>query len=205
MRQFFTFRFWASVLGLAVLLGVIYTQARGGSANDLVQEVRPPERRIDLITRILAAQPDAGWTVRDGITVGEAQFDTGYGGKLIVASGTQGELQCDALAVPGGCYVLADMLGDAVVWFVLLPYPPRADEASLPAIEILLDDVTTARLTNGWVLPLADRVERRCPGVDTPSLSSFVGRFGTRATTVLDVARQEIIAVACPAEEVSAD
>ncbi len=51
-----------------------------------------------MITRVLAARLDPGWTVRDGVTVGSAEIDTGYGATPTVRPGTYGELQCDALA-----------------------------------------------------------------------------------------------------------
>jgi hypothetical protein len=114
-------------------------------------------------------------------------------------------LQCDALTTPGGCYLMADMLGTAIVWFVVLPYPETADRASLPAIDLLLDDVTTAELTNGWILPLADVVDRSLCSEDTTSLTNFVRKFGDRSTTILDVAKGEIVAVDCPDDLASTD
>ena len=198
MRQFFTFRFWLSIVAVAALLGVLYLNVRDADVGKPAQAGGPTERKIDTVTRVLAARLDPGWTVRDGVTVGSAEIDTGYGATLSIKPGTYGELQCDALATQGGCYMMADMLGNAVVWFVVLPYPASADRASLPAIELLLNDVTEAELTNGWILPLAGVVDRTLCSEDTTSLTNFVRKFGDRATTILDVAKGEITAVDCP-------
>lgn len=199
MRQFFTFRFWLSAVAVVALLGVLFLQVREADVGEPAHAGGPTERDINMITRVLAARLDPGWTVRDGVTVGSAEIDTGYGATLSIKPGTLGELQCTELATPGGCYLMADTLGNAIIWFVVLPYPDASDEATLPAIEFLLDDVTRAELTNGWVLPLASVVNRseRCRE-DTTSLTNFVNKFGADATTILDVARQEIVAVACP-------
>lgn len=206
MRQFFTFRFWLSIVAVAALLGVLYLNVRGADVGKPAQAGGPTERHIDTVTRVLAAHLDPGWTVRDGVTVGSAELDTGYGGTLSIKPGTLGELQCDALATPGGCYLMADMLGNAVVWFVVLPYPASADRASLPAIDLLLNDVTEAELVNGWILPLANVVDRsaNCKE-DTTSLTNFVRKFGDQATTILDVAKGEIVAVGCPDDLATAD
>jgi hypothetical protein len=206
MRQFFTFRFWLSAVAVVALLGILYVQVRDTDVGKPAHAGGPTERDINMITRVLAARLDPGWTVRDGVTVGNAEIDTGYGATLSIKPGTLGELQCDALTTPGGCYLMADTLGNAIIWFVVLPYPDAtaSDEARLPAIEFLLDDVTRAELTNGWVLPLASVVERRC-SEDTTSLTNFVNKFGDDGTTILDVARQQVVAVTCPDPGTAAD
>lgn len=204
MRQFFTFRFWLSILAVGALLGVLYLNVRDADVGEPAQANGPTERQIDMVTRVLAARLDPGWTVRDGVTVGAAEIDTLYGATLAIRPGTYAELQCDALATPGGCYMMADMLGNAVVWFVILPYPETADRAPLPAIDLLLNDVTDAELVNGWILPLANVVDRQC-AEDTTSLTNFVRKFGDRATTILDVTKGQIVAVQCPADLASAD
>jgi len=205
MRQFFTFRFWLSIVAVVALLGVLYLNVRDAEVGKPAQAGGPTERPIDMVTRVLAARLDPGWTVRDGVTVGTAEFDTGYGATLSIKPGTFGELQCDALATPGGCFMMADMLGNAVVWFVVLPYPETADRASLPAIELLLDDVTKAELTNGWILPLARTVDRTLCAEDTTSLTNFIRKFGDEATTILDVTKGQIVAVDCPDDLASTD
>jgi hypothetical protein len=205
MRQFFTFRFWLSIVAVLALLGVLYLNVRDAEVGKPAQAGGPTEREVDTVTRVLGARLDPGWTVRDGLTVGAAEIDTGYGGTLSIKPGTYGQLQCDALTTPGGCYLMADMLGNAVVWFVVLPYPQTADRASLPAIELLLNDVTEAQLTNGWILPLANVVDRSLCSEDTTSLTNFIRKFGDRGTTILDVAKGEIVAVDCPDDLASTD
>ncbi len=205
MRQFFTFRFWLSVVAVLGLLAFLAVQVRDTDVGEPAQADGPTVRNIDLVTRVLAARLDEGWTVRNGTTVGTAEIDTGYGATLSIKEGTLGELQCAALTTPGGCYLMADTLGNAVIWFVVLPYPTTADRAALPAIDLLLDDVTKAQLVNGWVLPLADAVDRSLCAEDTTSLTNFVHKFGDDTTTILDVAKGEIVAVDCPDDLTSTD
>ena len=205
MRQFFTFRFWLSIVAVLALLGVLYLNVRDADVGKSAEAGGPTAREVDTVTRVLGARLDPGWTVRDGVTVGTAEIDTGYGATLSIRPGTFGQLQCDALATPGGCYLMADMLGTAVVWFVVLPYPDTADRAALPAIELLLDDVTAAQLTNGWILPLAGVVDRSLCSEDTTSLTNYVRKFGDRGTTILDVAKGEIVGVDCPDDLAATD
>jgi len=205
MRQFFTFRFWLSVVAVLGLLAFLAVQVRDTDVGKSAQADGPTDRNINLITRVLGARLDQGWTVRDGKTVGSAEIDTGYGATLSIKEGTLGELQCDAMPTPGGCYLMADTLGNAVIWFVVLPYPPAADRATLPAIDLLLNDVTKAELVNGWVLPLANSVDRSLCPEDTTSLTNFVHKFGDQATTILDVAKGQIVAVDCPENLATAD
>jgi hypothetical protein len=114
-----------------------------------------------------------------------------------LTDGTLGESSCLFPDVLNACVLLADTLGDGVVWFALLPAPASAsNELELPAIDSLLDGVTYARLDNGWEVPLLDRVVRRCE-TETPNLSSFVQRFADRHVTIIDLERAEVSAVRC--------
>src|SRR5262245_46237024 len=126
MRQFFTFRFWLSVIAVLALLGFLFVQVRDIRASEPDGSGGTTEREINMITRVLAARLDPGWTGRDGMTIGSAEIDTGYGATLAIKPGTLAQLQCDALTTPGGCFLVADTLGNAVIWFAVLPYPTNA-------------------------------------------------------------------------------
>ncbi len=118
---------------------------------------------------------------------------------LQLADGTLGESTCLFPDVTEACVLLADTLGDGIVWFSLVPAPPSGSlELDLPPIERLLDGVTYGRLTNGLELPLLDRVVRRCEE-ETPNLTAFVQKFEGRHTTVLDLVSGEVSAVRCDA------
>ena len=88
MRQFFTFRFWLSVVAVLGLLAFLAVQVRDTDVGKSAQADGPTDRNINLITRVLGARLDQGWTVRDGKTVGSAEIDTGYGATLSIKEGT---------------------------------------------------------------------------------------------------------------------
>ena len=73
--------------------------------------------------------------------------------------GTFGENECDELDQPEKCAIFADMLGDAVVWFAILPRA-SATTVELPPI-IDLDAGGAVLLVSAdldEILALADRV-----------------------------------------------
>ena len=65
--------------------------------------------------------------------------------------GTPGVVTCPDLAKP--CALLAETLGDTIVWFALVPLGPNF-RFELPAIESL--DGGYAHLVNGWEVRYAD-------------------------------------------------
>ena len=69
-----------------------------------------------------------------------------------IVPGTPGEVNCPALDEVAKCAVVADLLGDGVVWFAIVPLA-TSQTVALPAIVSLDDGFAT--LTNGWQLPYA--------------------------------------------------
>ena len=90
--------------------------------------------------------------------------------------------------------VIADLLGDAVLWFALVPYEPQPNIA-LPGITEL-DDQNLVELTNGWVVRRAANVDLDC-AEDVSSLTEFVRRFGTSSTTTFNLDSQQIVKMTC--------
>ena len=75
-----------------------------------------------------------------------------------VFAGTPGEITCPDLDKP--CVLLAETLGDTIMWFALVPLLPNF-QFELPAIESL--DGGYANLVNGWQVPYAPVIDRsRC-------------------------------------------
>ena len=77
-----------------------------------------------------------------------------------IFTGTPGELNCPELAAAVRCALVAELLGDSITWFSLVP---MVDDFrfELPAIVDL--DGGLAHLTNGWALPYARVIDRsRC-------------------------------------------
>jgi hypothetical protein len=199
MRQFATWRFWATI-GLLVFSTLILWTCRGDGGSPSESGVGGEPRRVDLIALTSVVRSETTWSVVDGKVVGDAVVVLDSGRTLVLAEGTVGESSCAYPDVVDACVLVADTLGDGVVWFSLLPAPPSGSrELELPAMSELLDGVTYARLANDWEVPLLDKVERRCD-VETPNLTAFVQRFAGRHVTIVDVDEQQVSAVRCFAE-----
>ena len=185
MRQLFNWRFVAAVGALAILALL----ARGLLVDDdsitTIVDASVAERRIDMIEPVATiTQADEFRIGLDGITSGFLDLTLDNGRIVRVAPGTLGEISCRDLDVPNGCVVLADVLGDAVVWFAIVP---RASGATveLPPIVDLQDG--EAVFTNGWRLPYAPIIERDCGDEDIPTFSDFLRRFGPGSVSILDL------------------
>lgn len=195
MRQFASWRVWAAIL--VVVMAASILRACAGDDGPAVSTEGLVSRRLDLISLTATIRSDAPWFVSDGAMSGDATVVLANGRVVQLTDGTLGESSCLFPDVLNACVLLADTLGDGVVWFALLPAPASAsNELELPAINSLLDGVTYARLDNGWEVPLLDRVVRRCE-TETPNLSSFVQRFADRHVTIIDLERAEVSAVRC--------
>jgi len=195
MRQFASWRVWAAIL--VVVMAASMLRACAGDDGPAASTEGLVSRRLDLISLTATIRSDAPWFVSDGAMSGDATVVLANGRVVQLADGTLGESSCLFPDVLNACVLLADTLGDGVVWFALLPAPASAsNELELPAIDSLLDGVTYARLDNGWEVPLLDRVVRRCE-TETPNLSSFVQRFADRHVTIIDLERAEVSAVRC--------
>lgn len=193
MRQFVSGRWWMTILvlvGATIVIALVVGTPGGGDTKDAVTPMR---RRLDLIGVPDAVRADEGWRVRGGATDGRAQF-TLDGHTYLLEPGTLGDVDCDPTEQT--CLVLADRLGDAIVWFTFIDADVASGEVALPPIEETLDGVTWARLVNGWELPLLSVVQRRCPD-ETTSFLDFLERFGTNHIVYLDLEQREISAVEC--------
>jgi hypothetical protein len=114
---------------------------------------------------------------------------------MIVKAGTPGEVSCPGLTGLAQCTVAADLLGDAVLWFSIVPGTPGST-VQLPAVVELLPG-GWVRLADGWVLRHAAKVDRSCPEA-TASLVDFIDTFGSEATSTFNFDRQELVKVTCP-------
>ena len=195
MRQLFNWRFVAAVGALALLALL----ARGLLVDDDsiadVVDSSVVERQIDMIAPVATiTQADEFRIGRDGTTSGYLDLTLDTERVVRVAPGTLGEISCRELDVPNGCVVLADMLGDAVVWFAILPQAPGAT-VELPPIVDLQDG--EAVLTNGWRIPYAPVIERECGDEDIPTFSEFLRRFGPDSVSIVDLETRQITAAVC--------
>jgi len=194
MRQFFSWRVWAAfaaVFGLAVLWKVIAPEPGvTGSAP-----AGPKHRTVQFVSLVYAVKPSAGFAVSGGVVSGSADLILDGQRTMHLVPGTPGDIDCDEIAEIGRCVVLADLLGDAVVWFSLQPVQAGLKVFAPPIVDLLDDGI--ALLQNGWLVPYDSDVRRTCIE-DTGSLREFLDEYGPRSTTVIDVAQQRITHVVCP-------
>lgn len=195
MRQLFNWRFVAAVAALAALALLARAILTDNSSIEAVIEPEMIERKIDLIEPIESATSSGDFTVDpSGVTTGFIDLTLDAERVLRIVPGTLGQVECDDLDTTNRCAVLADMLGDAVVWFAILPQAPRAT-VELPPIVDLIGG--SAVLNSGWRLPYAPVIERDCGGEDIPTFSDFLRRFGPDSVTILDLETRQVTTVRC--------
>lgn len=186
---------------VAVATGALWTWAsgRGGDAQG------PVLRRIDTVAVVQTVNVDGGWGIQDGVTTAAARFGLDDGRILTAFAGTLADPAplvpaCDDFATPGACVLLADLLGDAVVWFALVAADDADGDAvlTLPGLVDMEDNGNLGVYANGWVLPLASPTRRDCTDTDTTNLRQFITAFPPdRATSTLDLITDTVVSVAC--------
>ncbi|NDE20169.1 MAG: hypothetical protein EBZ98_00710 [Actinobacteria bacterium] len=96
--------------------------------------------------------------------------------------------------------LLADMLGEGVVWYALVNADSIiARTLVLPTLVDMVDGGDTGVLANGWQVPLANGVIRTCAGEPrSTTLRAFIESYSEAGIrTVLDLDRDEVVEVIC--------
>ncbi len=199
MRQVLTWRFVAAVAALFVLLVVVNAAFnRGDAIAEITGPIEPVERRPTLISLVLRAEAE-GFTITE---TGQASTDLVLqlppdDRKVRIFQGTPGVVTCPALTDPnafGQCAVLAELLGDTVTWFAIVPMA-RSFRFELPPILEL--DGGLAHLANGWAVPYAPVIDRsRCQS-NAESFGEFLRVVGSNHLSLFDLGAGEIVAVTC--------
>jgi len=189
---------------LAVLLvAVAFVSQRGSTSTISVSGVR---HKVDLVASVNSISADAGWS-QEGVATsgGSIRLSLDDLRTFTVQAGTlvtdyDGVNACTDFATPNACVFLADMLGDAVVWFALV----AADKANgkelltLPGLVDMQANGDEGILRNGWIVKLATPVKRICTDKDTSSLRDFITRFPDAASTAsLNLITDNIVSVNC--------
>ena len=194
MRQLFS---WRLVAALGALVGLTLL-ANAVFAEDEIAEVLDDlvaERDIDLIAPVFIVEKSDNYRVRrNGITVGYADFVIEEGRVVRVVPGTPGEMNCEALDEINGCAIFVDLLGEAVVWYSVLPQGPRFT-AELPEIVDLREG--HAVFINGWRISYPPVIERECGDKDIPTFADFLRQFGPGSVSTIDLTTQEVVSVRC--------
>ncbi|MFZ8997208.1 MAG: hypothetical protein ACO3D0_02440 [Ilumatobacteraceae bacterium] len=198
MREIFSVRFFAAVgavAGLFVVLIAVQSSRNGIDSGS--SEPVAAVRRIDLVEPVESSTNPA-FTVVDGVASTETELVLDERRRVRVVPGTPGVISCD----PAGrdrCAIVADLLGEAVVWFALVP-AGRGPAVELPAIDTIDDGIAT--LVNGWQVPHAPVLDRRCRDaggrdVEFASYREFRERLDDRFVSFYDTTDRRLVAVEC--------
>ncbi len=196
MRQLLTLRFCLTLLALLALTGVAMVIAsHNEDAKPEVLISEPAGRSVDFVALVQTAQLPLGFAMVGGRANADLYLVIDAARTMLVKEGTPGEIDCPLIAEPSQCIVAADLLGDGVLWFSLIPGTAGAN-VPLPAVVELLPG-GWVRLANDWVVQHAPKVERSCAD-DTSSLTNFIETYGDTATSTYNVEQQRIVRVTCP-------
>jgi len=189
---------------LAVLVTAIFLLATRGTSSKI--SVTQTLHKIDLVASVNSINVDSAWSQEGGITRGGAmRLSLDDLRVLTVQEGTlaakYGSITaCTDFAKPNACVLLADMLGDAVVWFALVSSDVLASREflTLPGLVDMQANGDEGILRNGWVLKLATPVKRECGDTATSSLRDFVTRFPDQLSkTIVNLTTDNVVSVKC--------
>lgn len=194
----------ARVIGVVVAVAVagMLFLTRGSSP---VVAPSVDRHRVDLVASVDSVNVDPGWSQEGGRTKGAIRLNLDDLRTLTILEGTMVDdyssvPACTQLAVPNACVLLADMLGDAVVWYALIP----ADKVSgreyltLPGLVDMQSNGDEGILRNGWIVKLATPVVRECEKQDTSNLRDFIIRFPDSASqSIVNLTTDDVVRVRC--------
>ena len=201
MRQFLSWRTLAAVATLLVLLTVVQLVTGRGPRGVRDQDaIQPSVRRVETVASVMRIESSEAFSVVEGITVGSAVLALDDGRTVSIARDTPGEIDCQDRVTPAACVLLADMLGEGVVWYALVNADgPDVRTLLLPTMVDMVDGGDTGVLENGWHVPLTNGVIRTCAGEPrSASLRSFIESYSESGIrTVLDLDKDEVVEVIC--------
>lgn len=201
MREIFSLRFFAAVgavVGLFFLLTTFFAAREvidGGDGGPS----GPMPRSIDFVEQVFSSSNPSFRISDEGLASGSTEFVIDRTRVLRIVADTPGEQHCPAFGELGACAVVADLLGDGVVWFALVPMGENRT-VDFPAIDVLEDG--EAHLVNGWRLRYAPILDRRCQDaqrndIEFASYREFRNIMGDDFTAVYSLESQRLEAVEC--------
>lgn len=195
-------------IGAGVALAVVFLGNGIYASLNSSDTLTPTDvlRKIDLVASVNSVNTDVGWSQEGGLTSsGAMRLALDDLRVLTIAEGTlvddyDAVPACTDFVTPNACVLLADMLGESVVWFALVP----ADKANgmqyltLPGLIDMQANGDEGILRNGWVVKLATPVKRDCGDIDTATLRDFITRFPDEASTSLvNMTTDNVVSVVC--------
>jgi len=191
----------ASALAALVIGNGVYASLNNNSVS-VATDVR---HKVDLVASVNTVTADANWK-QEGVTSGAVvQLSLDDTRVLTIPEGTlvddyDAMAKCEDFTTPNACVLLADMLGDAIVWFALVP----ADKVSgmqtltLPGLVDMQSNGDEGILRNGWVVKLATPVKRICEKTDTTTLRDFITQFPHDASSsIVNLTTDNVVTVTC--------
>lgn len=181
---------------------IVLLATRGSSEISVTQTLH----KIDVVASVNSINVDSAWSQEGGITRGGAmRLSLDDLRVLTVQDGTLTSnygsiLACTDFARPNSCVLLADMLGDAVVWFALVSADAIAGREflTLPGLVDMQANGGEGILRNGWVVKLATPVKRECGDTATSSLRDFISRFPDQLSkTIVNLTADNVVSVKC--------
>ncbi len=195
MRQVLSWRFVAAIAALIGLaLVVMFVFARSDSVAEIVAPTEPIDRRADVVALVLDTQVQDFVVGPDGRSIGQVSMVLSTSEEPVtIQAGTPGTNDCPGLGQVGQCALLAQLLGDAIVSFRLIPMGPRFT-FELPAIEAL--EGGYANLADGWQVPYASVIDRSACDSPADSFSEFL-RLNPVHRSLYSLGENEIVSVLC--------
>ena len=187
-----------------MLAAAVFLVATRDSSSQI--SVSQTLHKIDLVASVDSINVDSTWSQDGGVTRGGAmrlslddlRVLTVQDGTLSAEYGLMSA--CTDFAKPNACVLLADMLGDAVVWFALVPSDALAGREflTMPGLADMQANGDEGILRNGWVIKLATPVKRECGDTSTSSLRDFITRFPDQLSkTIVNLTTDNVVSVKC--------
>jgi hypothetical protein len=199
VRQVLSVRLLAAivaVVGLALVVNVAF--ASDDSIAEIVEPTKPTARRADVAALVLDTTVNGFSVGADGRSVGDVTMLLAppYDVTMTIFPGTPGANDCAGLGQFGQCALLAELLGDSIVAFHLVPMG-AAFTFELPAIEGL--EGGKAILIDGWQVPYSQVIDRSGCDPTAESFSEFLRLVGTAHRSRFSLGAGAITAVVCDA------
>jgi len=198
MRNFLSARF-AAALGIPIVVAfLIYAVLmNSGSSSQSASKV---VHFVNYTASVNIVQAESGWSVVQATSRSTARLALDDARTVFIAEGTPGEITCTDFSTPNACVLIAELLGDAVVWFALTPATSETllTRLALPPVVDMLNGGSLGVLQNDWIVKLGNGVKRTCDSEsDTANLREFITKFSENSYTVLDLIKDEVTEVVC--------
>ena len=187
----------------ALVIAIVVLTTRDTSPNISVTKTL---HKVDLVASVNSVNVDSAWSQDGGSTSGGAiRLSLDDLRTVTILEGTMTDdyssfPACSDFVTPNACVLLADMLGDAVIWFARVPSDKIAarEFLTLPGLVDMQANGDEVILRNGGIVKLATPVKRGCGDTATSSLRDFITRVADQlSTTIMNLTPDNVVSVKC--------